>query len=547
MLRSYKAVATLMLAVASVFCMAQQNEFVQGELLIKFRGTGATFQNNATVTSRAIGATIKKTIQPLNVVKVKLPTGMSVMDAVAYYRANFNVVYAEPNYKGKYHFIPNDTRFAQQYGPTIIKAPQAWDLTKGNPNVIIAILDSGFDLGHEDMVGKFTAGFDFEDNDTNPDWDGEVNHGIHVAGIAAAATNNAKGIAGSGFNCRIMPLRLGSVPTADVSAAALIFAADNGAKVASMSYGRGIESQVERDAINYAWSKGVVLLASSGNDGTQNQNFPGAFTNVIGVGATNAADQRTDFSTFGTWVDVGSPGAQIWSTVENNGYEAWDGTSMACPMAAGVVGLMWSVAGPGTTATQIRNALESTTDPISNGGFGNGRINALRACQAVDPGAATISPVSGVTHWVGASTAGAASDLQTSDGNFSATTSSASSVGQVAGTRVDVAFTTATSNLREAFAYIEANGASGTSGQLYLWNFNTGKYILIKAFALRPTGVKREKIILPKLLTPYVQAGTMRLGIRGIGPNRTPREWPNGTFDLQINFVEVATRENQSF
>ncbi len=542
MFRGSRSLGVLILTLSGVMAFGQMNEFVSGEVIVKFKvGVMATSRVNPA--HAAIKASVKQLIPQLGVQTARIPGGMQVMDAVAYYRSLPTVQYAEPNYKGKYHYIPNDPRFGQQYGPTIIKAPQAWDITKGSASVVIAILDSGFEMTHQDMVGKFTAGWDFEDNDPNPSWDGEVNHGIHVAGIAGAATDNAIGIAGSGFNCKIMPLRLGSVPTAAFSAAALIYAADNGAKVASMSYGRNVESSVERDAINYAWSRGLVLLASSGNDGTQNQSWPAAFTNVIAVGATNAADQRAGFSTWGTWVNVGSPGVAIWSHVENNGYEAWDGTSMACPMAAGVVGLMWSIAIPGTTNVQIRQALESTTDPISNGGFANGRINALRACEALDPGLATVSTVNDVSMWQGSGQGGSATDLHDSDSNFFSVTSTSTSLGQLASAHVDITFNGATSNLREAVAYIEGNAPLGVAGQLYLWNYNTSKYMLIKAFALKPDVVKREKIILPTNLTPYVSGGNLRMGIRGIGPNRPPRDWPNGTFDLQLGFVEVATRE----
>lgn len=542
MYKGSRSLSVLVLALFGAMALGQLNEFVPGEVIVKFKSTSMN-TSRVNPAHAAIRATVKRTIPRLGVQTARIPNGMQVMDAVAYYRSLPSVQYAEPNFKGKYHYTPNDPRFGQQYGPTIIKAPEAWDITKGDASVIIAILDSGFEMNHQDMVGKFTAGWDFEDNDSDPGWDGEVNHGIHVAGIAGAATDNAIGIAASGFDCRIMPLRLGSVPTSNASAAALIFAADNGAKVASMSYGRNIESSVERDAINYAWSRGLVLLASSGNDGTQNQSWPAAFANVIAVGATNAADQRAGFSTWGPWVSVGAPGVAIWSHVENNGYEAWDGTSMACPMAAGVVGLMWSIALPGTTNLQIRQALESTTDPISNGGFANGRINALRACEALDPGSATISPVNDVSLWHGAGHSGSASDLHESDSNFVSVTSVPSSIGHVASANVDITFNGGTENLREAFAFIEGNAPMGVTGQLYLWNYTSNKFVLIKAFALRPSGVKRERIMLPKNLTAYVSGGNMRMGIRGLGPKRAPRDWPHGTFDLQLGFVEVATRE----
>ncbi len=543
MTKGLKATLSLVLATLSFSAMGQQNEFVQGEVLVKFKGSSSVALNSASLANRAIGASTKSVVVPLSLNQVKIPNGMMVMDAVSYYQSLTTVQYAEPNYKGSYSVTPNDSKFNQQYAPQITKCPQAWDMTTGSTSVAVAILDSGFELTHEDMQGKFTAGFDFEDNDTDPSWDGEVNHGIHVAGIAGAATNNAKGIAGAGYNVKIMPLRLGSNPTVAASAAALIYAADHGAKVASMSYGRGIQTQTEQDAVNYAWSKGVVLFASSGNDGSQGQNYPAAYPKVIAVGATDDNDMRVGFSTYGNWVDIGAPGEGILSHVENNGYDTWDGTSMSCPMAAGIAGLVWSMALPGTTNAQIRQAIETTTDPIPNGGFVNGRINARKACEAIDPGSATISPVNAVFMWTGSSASGSATDLLATDAARYLVTSTLSNLGQVAGANVDLTFNAAAPIVREAIVSLEANGMSGTSGMLFLWNYSNNKYVQIKAFALRPSGVKRERIALPKDLTNYVSGGNLRIGLRAIGPKRAPKEWGKGVFDFHVGFLQLGTRE----
>jgi thermitase len=540
MIRTAKAFGVFVVALGACLASAQTDTYAPGEVLVKFKGAITVASLNANVANKAIGAVNLKTIPGINVSHIKLPQGMKVTDAIAYYQRLSTVEYAEPNTTGKYLFAVNDPLVNQQYHIGITKCPEAWNLTKGSATVSIAIIDSGFDLTHEDMQGKFTAGWDFEDNDADPTFENE-DHGVHCAGDAASATNNSKGVAAPGFNCKIMPLRLGDLPSAAGSAAALIFAADKGAKVASMSYAVG-NTQTQLNAVNYAWGKGMVLLAAAGNSGVNVKFYPAAYDKVIAVGATNQQDLRADFSNFGPdWVDVGSPGVGILSTIPG-GYAAWDGTSMATPVAAGVVGLLWSLALPGTTNTQIRAALESTTDPIGNGGFKFGRINAYKACSALDPGSATISSVTGVGIWTGAGSSGFPTDLTSTDAAFYTVTSASTSLGQVGGALVDIGFNGPATNLRESFASIEANGPAGSTAQFYLKNFQTGKFDLIKAVALQPTGTKREKIPLPFNLSKYVSGGAMQVGLRAIGPNRTPRAWGGGVFDFKIGFVQISTR-----
>lgn len=534
--------AVLLLASPVAMGFSQVSEFAPREVLVKFRGTSAASNYYASNANRAINAQTISKISKLNVTRVKVPAGMALNDAIAYYSSLPTVEYAEGNPKRYKTYIPNDPRWSTQYGPRNVKAPEAWNLTKGSNTVIIAIIDDGIAATHEDLDSKRVPGYDYSDNDNDPST--TEDHGTHVAGIAAAATDNGKGVAGTGFNCRIMPLKIFPNAFAATSAQAIIHAADNGAKVINMSYGSYSENITERNAVNYAWGKGVVLLGGTGNDGVQQPFYPGAHANVIGVGSTGTSDTRSNFSNYGpSWADVAAPGEDIESTV-NGGYAQFTGTSMSGPMAAGVVGLLWSFAQPGTTATQIRAALENNTDPISNGGFKFGRVNAYKALLSLDPGSANLTNPVAASMWTGAGSSGTFTDLATSDGNYFTVTTEGTSLGQVGGAVVDFTLTGPASGLRESLIYLEANGATGSSGQLYLWDYTTSKYVLIKAFALRPTGVKREKIILPINLTKYVSAGNIRAGIRAVGPHRNPRNWSAGAFDFKIGFVQISTRPN---
>ncbi len=545
MILSKKVGACLILGLVAAYSQAQSSEYAKNEVLVKFKGTLSAASNYATVANRSIRATTLRVLPQIVVHKIKVPTGMSVPDAVAYYKRLSYVEYVEPNYIRRPFYTPNDPRIGQQYAIDRIRAREAWDLTKGSSSVIIAIIDSGIDLNHEDLKDKLVPGWDFSSNDSDPSWEPGFggDHGVHVSGCAAAHTDNGKGVVAPGFNCLIMPLKIFPNSFAENSAAAMMFAADNGAKVINMSYGGYSESITERNAVNYAWNRGLVLLAAAGNDGITNKHYPSAFENVIAVGATNSADLRAGFSNYGPdWVDVGSPGEDIMSTIPG-GYGNATGTSMASPVAAGVVGLLWSFAAPGTTNVEIRAALENTTDPISNGGFAKGRINAFRALQTLDPGPPNVSDPVAVSVWSGAAGNGSVADLLGSDGNSYDVTTSETSLGQVGGAVIDFAFTGNTSNLREANFFIESNSASGASGQLYFWDYTTSKYVLIKAFASRPSGTSREKIQLSLNLTKYVSGGNLRAAVRAIGPHRLPRRWATGPFDFKIGFVSIETRE----
>ena len=269
--------------------------------------------------------------------------------------------------------------------------PGAWSSETGDPSVIIAILDTGVDLDHPDLKNKLVAGYDYIDNDSSPDDVG--GHGTHCAGIAAASTNNGKGVAGVCPNCSIMPVRvLGpSGGLASDVAKGIIWAVDHGAKVISMSLGGTASSTTQNDAVDYAWKKGAVVVAAAGNANTQSAHYPGYHSTCIAVASSEGSDDRSQFSNYGSWVDVAAPGSYIMSTTIGGSYGTKSGTSMATPFVAGLAGLVFSKAGKSTSPKKIRAAIEDTAVSVGSWVI-HGRVDAKRAVAAVSSSSPTPTP-----------------------------------------------------------------------------------------------------------------------------------------------------------
>lgn len=310
--------------------------------------------------------------------------------------------------------IPNDSAYGDgdQYGLDKIQAPQAWDITIGSSAIVIAIVDTGFDLNHPDLAGKFVAGYDFFDNDSDPSDPGNEKHGTHVAGIAAALTDNATGMAGTSWGAQIMPIRVcdGNECSDAAIADGIVWAAENGAKVINLSLGGEISYSATQAAIDYAYNMGVTIVAATGNCNLPGYtpgspeacavNFPAAYTNVIAVGATDETDTYTDFSSYYTYsddpvkpeghqgVDIVAPGKDIYSTVHDDAYVKWDGTSMATPFVSGVAALLASLPQFDTPA-KIREALLSTARDLGPSGwdadYGFGLVQAYDALTYTPP------------------------------------------------------------------------------------------------------------------------------------------------------------------
>ncbi|MEJ2558050.1 MAG: S8 family serine peptidase, partial [Anaerolineae bacterium] len=240
--------------------------FVPGEILVKFKP--AVGQLSAQRALEARNLQVSGDIQSIGVLKVAVESGRE-LETVTALRQNPNVLYAEPNYIAyALDTIPNDPGYGSQWGLPQIKAPAAWDITTGGSDVTIAVVDTGIDLSHPDLscLGKLASGWDFVNNDATPDDD--YGHGSHVAGIAAACTNNGIGVAGVAWGARLMPVKVlngsGGGTYEDV-AIGITYAADHGADIVNLSLGGIDESSALADAVQYAYDHGVLVVVAAGN------------------------------------------------------------------------------------------------------------------------------------------------------------------------------------------------------------------------------------------------------------------------------------------
>ncbi|MFD1424616.1 S8 family peptidase [Laceyella tengchongensis] len=351
--------------------------YAPGQVVVKYKDN-ASASAVKSARAKANGTVMEKNNKlGFEVVKVK----GSVEATIEKLKKDPNVEYAEPNYYLHATYTPNDPYFSsRQYGPQKIQAPQAWDITEGS-GAKIAIVDTGVQSNHPDLAGKVVGGWDFVDNDSTPQ-DGN-GHGTHCAGIAAAVTNNSTGIAGTAPKASILAVRVlnnSGSGTWTAVANGITYAADQGADVISLSLGGTVGNSGLQQAVDYAWSKGSVVVAAAGNAGTTAPNYPAYYSNAIAVASTDQNDNKSSFSTYGSWVDVAAPGSSIYSTYPTSTYASLSGTSMATPHVAGVAGLL---AAQGRSASNIRAAIENTADKISGTGtyWAKGRVNAYKAVQ----------------------------------------------------------------------------------------------------------------------------------------------------------------------
>jgi thermitase len=356
------------------------SDFSSEQILVKFK-SGTSLPEVAEI-HRQLGGQVKETIAGIGVQVVTVPKGQAKEKAKAY-SSNAKVAYAEPDLMAEALGSPNDPFFTNQWALTKVGAPQAWDVTTGSPSMKIAILDTGVDVDHPDLANKVISNVNFSGSNTTDDVFG---HGTNVAGIAAANTNNGIGVAGLGYSSSIINVKvLGDDGKGYWSwiAQGIIWAADNGAKVINLSLGDSSNSSTVEDAINYAWNKGVVVVAAAGNEGNSNAFYPAYYPNCIAVAATDASDMLSPWSNRGDWVDVGAPGDSILSTWGHKYYGSMSGTSMASPCVAGLAALLFTTVsdtnGDGKLNDEVRSRIEASCDDIGVTGIGCGRINAARA------------------------------------------------------------------------------------------------------------------------------------------------------------------------
>ncbi|GIV97328.1 MAG: hypothetical protein KatS3mg057_1985 [Herpetosiphonaceae bacterium] len=361
---------------------------VPGEFLIKFKP--GTARNDRAAAVKAQGGQIFARVDALDVEAVEFPAlkanpnSKAAERILAMLKRNPNVEYVEPNYIYSVTFTPNDPGLSNQWAWDRIDAFEAWDVTQGSSGVVVAVVDTGIQRNHPDLDSKIVAGYDFVSGDTAAD-DGN-GHGTHVAGTAAAETNNGTGGAGTCPNCKLMPVRVlddnGSGTLTNV-ANGITWAADNGAKVINLSLGGGGSSTLQ-NAVNYAWNKGVFLACAAGNENTSSPSYPAYYDKCFAVASTTSSDARSSFSNYGSWVEVAAPGSSIYSTWIGSSYNTINGTSMATPHVAGLAGLLSS---QGLSNSQIWDRICQTADDISGTGtyWTCGRINAYTAVSGNTP------------------------------------------------------------------------------------------------------------------------------------------------------------------
>lgn len=440
-----KQKAVLLIIFFALGLFAQTDDYVPGQMLLQFknelRGSiNISQQDGIALTGiPAIDelnrqwqvAEIKKVILDPNPDEIARRMGLDLLylftfpkttdieQISAAYERLPAVKYTSPNLIYHIDRTPNDPRYPDQWHLTNIDCPEAWDFSTGDTTVVTAIIDMGVDYTHEDLQasiwvnpgedinhnGRFDSlDFNGVDDDTNGYVDDVIgydffngdpdpmpvtiadDHGTHCFGIATAKADNNIGVAGVSWNVRGMDLMCGDNSGIYLSPAiaATYYAADNGAWVTSMSYGsyRG-QNFAESTALAYAWERGLINVASAGNDNVTTPHFPSGYSWVVAVAASTPGNAKADFSNYGTWIDVCAPGVNIWSTIIANRYAPFDGTSMAGPVVAGEAALLKSAFPAMTNAectTRIFNSCDSMPDRLyRSDSLGHGRVNVGKA------------------------------------------------------------------------------------------------------------------------------------------------------------------------
>jgi len=415
-----------------------EKDYLPNTLVIKFKaGTkldvstqSAEKQLNAQGVSSVV---LEPIFNESSNVELRSVDGKSAFHAESYYRAKYagsasiesvintllqdqNIAYAEPSYIHTTSYTPNDLSYGTQFYLPQVKAPQAWDVLKNSSNVIIGIVDSGSEVTHQDLAGNIYLNTADPINGVDDDGDGYIDnyygwdlcgqsastmipdndpnvksaaadHGVHVSGIASAVSDNNIGVASIAYNAKLLIVKTGADdnPTSIYKGyEGIKYAADKGAHIINCSWGGVGGGQFGQEIVNYAISKGCLVIAAAGNSGNDIPVYPAAFDGVLAVANLDQNDIKSGASNYGTYVDISAPGAGIYNTIYGNAYGYKSGTSMAAPLVASAAALL-KTKYPNYSGLQIGELLRTTADPINNKNpnyanlLGRGRLNVYRA------------------------------------------------------------------------------------------------------------------------------------------------------------------------
>lgn len=381
---------------ASNYKNINKNKFVQDEIIVKYYNSTVTSASNSVKEVKGLNIAKKLNRGNGELVKFKIPAGKTVEDMIEYFSERPGIEYAEPNYYVYAQAIPNDEQYEDnngiiQWGSIATNLEAAWDEQKYSNSVTVAVLDSGVIPDHEDLennisgganvvgdIGEnndprdYTADSDISDRTTEADGG---SHGTHVAGIIGALTNNNIGVAGVSWEINIMPVKvLDDTQTGNTFdiAEGIYFAVDNGADILNMSLGADLDSgelpSYLTEAVEFADRKSRILIAASGNEGSNYVLYPAAYPEVIAVGALDIYNQHASYSNYGSELDLVAPGGDdtdgilsTWGYYDDpnyiTDYNYMVGTSMAAPYVSGAAALLLE---SGVSPHDIKNRLIST-------------------------------------------------------------------------------------------------------------------------------------------------------------------------------------------
>ncbi len=342
---------------------------------------------------------------------LKLPAALTAAEV----SASENYEFMEPDYKVFTTLASDDDSLHRQWAHEVVQSAEAWDIERGNRNVLVAVLDSGVDYNHPDLADNIWTnpgetmngvdddgngfvddlhGWNFVDNNNTPIADDRSFHGTHVAGTVGAVGNNGIGISGQAQLVRLLPLKFLGADGSGFSSDAIRgidYAIQKGAHIINNSWGSGSRSTALSQAIDRARQAGILFVAAAGNSSRNNDvnafypsNYPQ--DNIVRVAATDVRDRLASFSNYGSSrVDVGAPGANIYSTKNGGAYQNLSGTSMATPLVSGLLATMLA-SRPDLSYLQLKGVLLETVDPtaaLRGRVLSNGRVNAFRALSRV--------------------------------------------------------------------------------------------------------------------------------------------------------------------
>jgi len=273
---------------------------------------------------------------------------------------------------------PNDPSWPAQWGPRLTRASDLWQVSTGNPGIVIAVVDTGLTPMPAELT-QVVPGWDIVGNDAST---GDANgHGTWVSSVIGALGDNGVGIAGYCWHCSIMPVRVAEGREGGALASSIAggirWAVDHGARIINVSLASNGYDIGELGAVEYAEDQGVIVVGAAGNTGYSDPLYPAGYPGVLSVAGTDENDVLDDWSTFGSWVTLAAPGCEM--VMDPNAGPAYGcGSSFAPPAVSGIAGLLLSI-DPGLTANQVETALEATAHPVQ--GIGGGEVDAWAAAN----------------------------------------------------------------------------------------------------------------------------------------------------------------------